>query len=190
MGRPKGSGAIKQIDPAKQDFVGIRNLLHAGRNSVRDEHADLFFRWRGAVALRDDCAKRVKSGEGTKWTRKRLKQLEREVDEKWRELGATLGGMSDEQLSRQLAVLSEAARPSVYGWQQEATRLVEAAVLLDRSTGRSKTMQPQGKTVNLTSSKLHEQMSAEGFNVTMHDLRQFVRDVLKVTLLSERGKRG
>jgi hypothetical protein len=99
--------------------------------------------------------------------------------------------MRDEQLSTKLARLSEAARPSVYDWQQEATRLVEAAVMLDRSTGRSKTMQPQGKTVNLTASQLQEQMRAEGFNVvTMHDLRRFVRDVLKVTLRSERGKRG
>src|SRR5207249_2476865 len=106
-------GAIKSIEPAKQDFVEIRNLLHVGHEPVRDEHADLLIRWRGLVAMRDDCGKRLKDGEGTKWTRKRLRQLDPEIDCLWRQLGLALGAMSDEQLSDKLAILSQATRPPV-----------------------------------------------------------------------------
>jgi len=125
MARTRGGGAIKPIDAAKQDPFEIRRRLHAGGEPMRDKHALLFIHWRNLIAQRDDCAKRLKAGEGDKWTRKRLKQLNREIDDKWRELGAALGGMRDADLSDKLAILSKAARPAVYGWQKEATRIID-----------------------------------------------------------------
>jgi hypothetical protein len=188
MSRPKGSGAIKSIDSKKQDSVEIRNLLHGGE-PTRDADALRFIHWHGLVAQRADCVKRLKAGQGTKWTRKRLKQLNREIDDKWRELGVTLGALSDGQLSEKLAILSKAARPPMFPWQVETTRLVEINLLLDRSTPGSKTLQLHGKELNLTARQLHEQVCAEGYNVSLHDLRQFVLRRLNVTFQSERGKR-
>jgi hypothetical protein len=87
--------------------------------------------------------KRLKAGEGDKWTRKRLKQLRREIEHKWRELGAALGAMNDVELSETLAILSKTARPAVYGWQEEATRQIEYAHLLgDKPKGSSASANP------------------------------------------------
>ena len=72
-GRPKGGGAIKTINAAKEGPFEIRRTLHAGGEQVRGWHAQLFTRWRSLCALRDDCEKRLDAGKGDKWTRKRLK---------------------------------------------------------------------------------------------------------------------
>jgi hypothetical protein len=127
MPRKKGSGAIKPIDAAKQDPFEIRRSLHAGGEPTRDKHALLFVRWRSLCAQRDDCAKRLKAGKGYKWTRNQLKQLDREIDDTWRKLGAALAAMSDAEVSDKLAILSKSARPAVYAWQKEATRQIEYA---------------------------------------------------------------
>lgn len=119
MPRPKGSGAIKLIDAGKQDPFEIRRALHAGGEPTRDADALLFVDWRNLIAQRDDCAQRLKAGAGDKRTRKRLKQLNREIDDKWRELGVALGALSDAQLSEKLAILSKTAQPAVHGWQRK-----------------------------------------------------------------------
>src|SRR6266496_3736083 len=131
MSRQKGSGAIKTIDAVKQDPFEIRRVLHAGGKPTKDKHALLFLRWRGLCAQRDDCETRLKAGKGDKWTRKRLKQLVREIEDKWRELGAALGALSNQDLSDKLAILSKAAQPAVHGWRKEATRQIEIAHLLE-----------------------------------------------------------
>jgi len=127
MPRKKGSGAIKPIDAAKQDPFEIRRSLHAGGEPTRDKHALLFVRWRSLCVQRDDCAKRLKAGKGYKWMRNQLKQLDREIDDTWRKLGAALAAMSDAEVSDKLAILSKSARPAVYAWQKEATRQIEYA---------------------------------------------------------------
>jgi hypothetical protein len=134
-GRPKGSGVISTIDAAKQDPVEIRERLHVGGEPVRvrDEHARLLIAWRDLIAQRDDCVKRLGAGEGTKQTRKRLTRLRCEIADKWRQLGDALGAMNDAELSDKLAVLSEATRPerpSVFAWQEEATRQIELVCLV------------------------------------------------------------
>jgi len=59
--------------------------------------------------------------------RNQLKQLDREIDDTWRKLGAALAAMSDAEVSDKLAILSKSARPAVYAWQKEATRQIEYA---------------------------------------------------------------
>ena len=54
-GRPKG-GAVKSIDPTKQDSFEIRRRLHAGCEPIRNKHALLFIHWRNLRAQHDDCA--------------------------------------------------------------------------------------------------------------------------------------
>jgi hypothetical protein len=109
-GRKRGSGVLKTIDAAKQDAFDIRRRLHFGGEPTRDSIAQLLMRWRNLCAERDDCEKRLKAGQGDRWTRSRLrggtwlngtrkfKGLYQEIDEAWRELGAALGALSDAEL--------------------------------------------------------------------------------------------
>ena len=151
-----------------------------------------FVRWRALSAQRDDCAKRLKA-KGDKRTRKRLKTLKQLVDDKWRELGVELGGLSDEQFQAVLSHASEHSRlssqPPVFGWQAEATRLVEIAYLLGGDDDKPTSL--NGATVDLTARQLEKQVRTNGHNgFTLHDLRRFVRKVLGARLKSEQGKRN
>lgn len=217
MARPKG-GVIKFIaeaqkpkqkkkEPVAFDAVEIRRILHAGGEPTRDPCAQLLIHWRNLIAQRDDCAKRIAAKDQTvsKWTRKTLKRLNREIDETWqqigvetwRQLGEKLAKLDEQQLADAFASLADAARPVRFPWHKEATRLAELAYLLDGNCKKSlladstdKTSGLKGKAVNLTTSKLLEQLHAQGHKtVTPHDLRRFVRDTLQVTLKSEQGKR-
>jgi hypothetical protein len=217
LARPKG-GVIKSINAAG-DTVAIRNSLDvSGALPVLSEAAVRLIRWRQLIAQRDNCAKliaaKAKGQTVTKWTRKQLKTMLRQhkqlVNDKWCELGVELGGLSNEQFQ---AVLSQAleqhlrhlrlsSQPPVFGWQAEATRLLELAYL---NGEEDKPTSLKGATVNMTARQLAEHLGAIGYSIftqsgsdsadkarlsALHNLRRFVRDTLQVTLRDERGKRN
>jgi hypothetical protein len=202
MSRKKGSGATKTNDPVEQDSLEIRDRLHAGWEPLQDKCALPFIHWRSLIAQRNDCAKRLNAGEGDKWTRKRLGHLEREIDEEWRYLGAALGAIKDADLPDKLATLAKAVQPAVHAWQAEAARQIEYAYLLEGSDSKvlpllfatrfrnekGQTITVRGK-VNITAQKLYDHLRTQGYTMSIHGVRRFLRDTLQVTLRSEQGKR-
>jgi len=46
-----------------------------------------------------------------------------------------------------------------------------------------------GSKVNVTPHDLHQHLRAQGYTMTLHDVRRFVRDELQVRLRGERGRR-
>ena len=192
MARPKGSGVIKFIDPAKQSFVAIRNGLHAGTiQPPFDRRAWLLFRWQELNALHEAAAKRLKGAK----RRQELKQLEKAINTTWRNLALAWRGLSGNEfervLSTTLQMAKQASERPVFGWQQAATRCVEIANLLDGDDDKPNSARPQGETVKLTARQLDAQIRATGCGgFTLHDLRRFVRNSLHATLRPERGRRN
>jgi hypothetical protein len=207
MARPKG-GVIKSVNAAG-DTVAIRNRLHLGGTPpALSDAALLLIRWRNQIAQRDECAKliaaKAKDQTVTEWTRKQLKtmlkQHEQLVNDKWRELGVALGGLSNEQfqaaLSQALEQYSEhlrlSSQPPIFGWRKEATRLLELAYLLNGDEDKPTSL--KGAIDNRTAHQLAEQIRANGYSGftlhQLHQLRKFVRETLQVTLRDERGTRN
>ena len=162
----------------------------------------LFLYWRGLVEQRDDCERRIreKHNSVTKWTRRRLAGLRKQVAEAWQRLGQSLERMNTEQRSAALAAMSRAEqqqRQSVFRWQEAATRLLKTYVWLDKSSSKSKVLPltPAGKAVDKCAREITATLRAGGYKIhedgkTATDMvRRFVVEHLRMTLKSERNLR-
>jgi hypothetical protein len=163
MPRPKGPGAIKLLDPAKQDAVAMRNLLWRGKHdnpqealrklraqeirlmgSLRDLHARKEFGISAAETELRDVRKQIKEA---------VKQINR----------------------------ADRRKP-VFPWQAKATWLIEVHKYL-HSDGDCVTS-TQGATI--TTDELQKQLGAEGFKVGARELRRFMR---QCGVAGKQGKR-
>lgn len=123
------------------------------------------------IAQRDDCAERINAGEGTKWTRKRLRQLDAELKDHRNEVASFDG----------------ASLMPAFPWQLDLTKLVEDAVYVD-GTGKDKTTCLRGKTIDRTATDLQLKLQELGHRVDVRTLRKFLREK-EVNLADEQGRR-
>lgn len=100
---------------------------------------------------------------GGKWRGKRFQGIERQIDEVWRQLGAALAPMPNEELSSTFELLARASRPAVEAWREEATRLVEAAYL--QAVAQPAQPVSSAETASVAPEELYEQLCNEGLTM-------------------------
>jgi hypothetical protein len=140
------------------------------RKHVEEAQRPLYMR--SLIAQRDDCARRINTNEGTKWTRKRFRQLNAEL----------------KVLGHEEASVSASPIQPAFPWQLELTRIIELADLLD-GTDEDKTTSPRGKAIHLTAADLQQRLRELGHRVDVRTLRRFLREKLEVKLAGEQGRR-
>src|SRR5713101_1341409 len=136
-------GVINKLDSAP-DLFTQRRMMHAGGEPLKGEVTNSLIHWRNLIAQRDDCARRIKAGEGTEHTSKQHGQLYDEIVETWQQLGVELekldaGNWQSERLSKTFALLAKAARPAVFLWQKLALTIVQRHVLSEGGASQAAT---------------------------------------------------
>src|SRR5439155_16898497 len=148
MSRPEGSGAVKFLDPAKQDYIAMRRILRRGEPTPTDDRLKRLCTERAELTVqlmnlrtRRENLRRVANGETPPMARAiakmELRSAEKEIDSK----ETALLSIEKQVKETRKQIKKEPRSKAVCDWQAEATRLIEICDLLGENPSLLLSMQ-------------------------------------------------
>jgi hypothetical protein len=194
MPRPKGPGAIKFLDPAKQDAVAMRRVLwrgHTARTPLDDKVSllnALSSKKAALIAERREEQERLRRVEsshgpyGSDWikTYRREREARRKVKRELHRIEQALGDTARQIEAIQREINEQ--KTAVFAWQEKAVQLIElhsyigagrGPVVIGDKKRNSKVCTTKGATISTR--ELQKQLREYGFKVGDRELRRFMR---------------
>jgi hypothetical protein len=185
MPRPKGSGAIKFLDPKEQDTVEMRNRLWRGASAPSEaeqrlnrlcrEQAELTVQLLKLRTQQTDLRAVINAEDVvTLESAKAERELDR-IAANIKRVEKALGNTRKQIAEAWKLIHAPAARreTGVFEWQTRAVSLIELHKYLHKEKPGSVGADTVGSTI--TTHELQKQLRAEGFKVGARELRRFMR---------------